>query len=294
MRIVRWIADDLPEPCFGLWIDDMIADAGTAEDLGLPPGAGAEALFARGASALMDLEGRAVTRTRRPRSEVRLLAPIVRPSKILAVGLNYSGHAEEQGLAPPEEPMLFLKPPSSIIGPEEDIIIPPFVTHPDPEVELAFVIGRRAKGVRKESALRFVAGYTVLNDFSARKLQKRDGQYGRAKGIDTFTPVGPCVVTKDELRDPQNLSIQLSVDGEVRQQDHTANMIHPVAELVAFITAGITLEPGDVIATGTPAGVGVHRDPRVFIESGQLIRCEIEGIGALTNRAVRQENGEDR
>jgi len=292
MRIVRWAdPDDGSSPRLGLWIDDMIADAGTAEDAGLPPGAGVEGVLAGGMSALMALEARAVTLTRRPVASVRLLPPLVRPSKIVCLGLNYREHAAEQGKEPPVEPMLFLKAPSAIVGPGDDIVLPPFCRHPDPEVELAIVIGKRAKRVPASRARQFVAGYTILNDFSERKLQKLDVQYGRAKGLDTFCPLGPAVVTKDEIPDPGDLAIRLSVDGEVRQDARTSSLIHGVDAIVEFITRGITLEPGDVIATGTPAGVGVCRDPKVFVEDGQTIRCEIERIGVLENR-VRREDGE--
>ena len=289
MRIVRWSEPGSSEARFGLWIDDMIADAGPAEEMGLPEGSGAEALFAKGPSGLMDLEGRAVTRTRRPASEVRLLPPLVRPSKIVCLGLNYREHAEEQGKEPPETPMIFLKPPSAIVGPGDEIVIPSFCEHGDPEVELAIVIGKQAKQVPAKQARSFVAGYTILNDFTDRKVQKRDVQYGRAKGFDTFCPIGPAVVTKDEVSDPQNLSIKLSVDGEVRQDARTSSLIHGINDIIAFVSAGITLEPGDVIATGTPSGVGVFRDPKVFIEDGQRITCEIESLGVLENVARKEK-----
>jgi 2-keto-4-pentenoate hydratase/2-oxohepta-3-ene-1,7-dioic acid hydratase in catechol pathway len=292
MRIVRWAEpNDGTSPRFGLWIDDMIADAGSPEDAGLAPGTGVEGILAGGMSALMELEARAVTLTRRPLSEARLLAPIARPSKIICLGLNYREHAEEQGKEPPEEPMLFLKPPSAIIGPGDEIVVPSFCRHTDPEVELAIVIGKRAKKVQASRAKQFIGGYTILNDYSERKLQKRDVQYGRAKGFDTFCPLGPAVVTKDEVRDPNDLSIRLSVDGEVRQDARTSSLIHGVEQIVEFVTRGITLEPGDVVATGTPAGVGVHRDPKVFMQDGQTITCEIESLGVLENR-VRQETAE--
>lgn len=283
MRIVRWTPREENAPRFGLWIDDMIADAGTAEEAGLPAGAGAEGLLSGGAQALMDLEARAVSRSRRPRGEVRLLAPLVRPTKVLAVGLNYRAHAEEQGKQPPETPRLFLKPPSAIVGPEDEIVIPSFCEHADPEVELAVVIGKRAKNVSATRAGLHIAGYMVLNDFTDRQVQKADVQYSRAKGFDTFCPMGPAIVTKDEVPDPGALRIRLWVDGELRQDSNTSDLIHGVKELVAYASRGMTLEPGDVISTGTPSGVGVFRDPEVFIRPGQTIRCEVEGLGALEN-----------
>jgi 2-keto-4-pentenoate hydratase/2-oxohepta-3-ene-1,7-dioic acid hydratase in catechol pathway len=289
MRIVRWTDPDGSPPRFGLWIDDMIADAGLVQEAGLEPGAGAEGLFALGSSALMGLEARAVTRTRRPRSSVRLLAPITRPSKIVCLGLNYREHADEQKKEPPKQPVLFFKPPSAIVGPEDDIVLPDGCENGDPEVELAVVIGKRAKAVPKAKARRFVAGYVVLNDFTDRQAQKQDVQNARAKGFDTFCPLGPAVVTKDEI-DPSNLAIRLWVDGEIRQDARTSSLIHGVDDILEYITRGMTLEPGDVVATGTPAGVGMHRSPPVFVHDGNVIRCEIEGIGALENRARR--NGE--
>ncbi len=289
MRIVRWHHPDADATHFGLWIDDMIADAGTPEEAGCPPGAGLEALIGGGMSAMMELEARAVTRRRYLRAEVRLLSPLVRPSKILAVGLNYRAHAEEQGKEPPERPRLFLKPSTAIVGPEDDIVLPSICEHGDPEVELAVVIGKRTKNVKASRAGSSIFGYTIVNDFTDRKHQKDDVQYSRAKGFDTFCPMGPAIVTKDEVPTPGDLAIRLSVDGEVRQDARTSDLIHGVKELVAYASAGMTLEPGDVIATGTPSGVGVFRAPPVFVRAGQTIRCEVEGIGVLENR-VRGED----
>jgi 2,4-diketo-3-deoxy-L-fuconate hydrolase len=287
MRIVRW-SDPGAAPRFGLLLDGMVADAGSPEDLSVPSDAGLEALLARGLPALLDLEARAVVRSRRPLSEVQLHAPLVRPSKIVCVGLNYRRHAEEQGKTPPEKPRLFLKAPSAIVGPADDIVLPSFCRHGDPEVELGVVIGRRAKRVPAARALSHVAGYVVLNDFTDRKAQKDDIQYGRAKGFDTFCPIGPALVTKEVVGDPGRLSIKLWVDGELRQDATTADLVHDVGALIEYITEGITLEPGDVIGTGTPSGVGVFRDPPVFIQEGQTVRCEIEKIGVLENRVRRE------
>jgi acylpyruvate hydrolase len=284
MRIVRWTEPDSTAARFGLWIDDMVADAGSAEELGLAPGAGVEALLAKGVSALMNLEARAVTRKRHPRAEVRLLAPFVRPSKIVCLGLNYKEHAEEQGKTAPETPRLFLKPASAIVGPEDDVVVPPFCQHVDPEVELAFVIGRRAKRVPAAQALNYVAGYTIVNDVTDRKVQKHDVQNCRAKGFDTFCPIGPAFVTKDEVKNPGDLSIRLSVNGDLRQNARTASLIHSVEQILEFASQGITLEPGDVVATGTPSGVGVFRDPPIFLADGDTVRCEVEHVGVLENR----------
>ncbi len=291
MRIVRWSEPGSEEVRLGLWIEDMIADAGTAEELGLPAGSGAEAVLAGGPQALLDMEGRAVTLTRRPRTDVKLHSPIVRPSKIVCLALNYRDHAEEQAKEASAEPRYFLKAPSAIVGPEDDIVIPSFCHHADPEVELAIVIGKKTKGVSAKRARRHIAGYTILNDVSERKLQKRDVQNCRAKGIDTFCPLGPALVTKDEISNPDDLLIRLSVDGEVRQDARTSQMERSVGEIVEFISRTMTLEPGDVISTGTPSGVGVFRDPKVFLEAGQLVKCEIEGLGSLDNRVTQEVDG---
>ena len=288
MRIVRWSEPGSDDVRLGLWIEDMIADAGSAESLGLPAGSGVEAVLAGGTQALMDLEARAVTKTRRPRSEVRLHAPLPRPSKIVCLGLNYREHAEEQDKEAPKEPKVFLKPPSAIIGPEDDIVLPSFCRHADPEVELAIVIGKPTRNVSATRARRHIAGYTILNDVSERSMQKKDVQYSRAKGIDTFCPIGPTVVTKDELPGADDLPIRLSVDGELRQQARTSQMIRSAGETIEFLSRTMTLMPGDLIATGTPSGVGAHRDPPVFLEEGQVVQCEIEGIGMLTNRVTRE------
>ena len=286
MRIVRW-TEPGSSPRFGLLLSGMVADAGTAEELGLPVDAGVEAILAKGLSALLDLEARAVVRTRRPVEQVRLLAPVVRPSKIVCIGLNYRSHATEQGKEPPAVPRIFLKAPSALIGPDEDIVPPPFAQHVDHEVELAVILGKRARRVKAAQAMSYVGGYTILNDVTDRKVQRDDVQFTRGKGFDTFCPVGPVVVTKDSLPDPSNLAIRLWVDDELRQDGRTSDLVHSIGALIEFISAGITLEPGDVLATGTPAGVGEWRKPPVFLQHGQTVRCEIEGIGVLSNRVRR-------
>lgn len=289
MRIVRW-TEPGSVPRFGLLLDGMVADAGTAEELGLPAGSGVEAILGKGLAALLDLEARAVVRTRRPVESVRILAPLVRPSKIVCIGLNYRAHAAEQDKEPPAVPRIFLKAPSALIGPGDDIVPPSFAEHVDHEVELAVVMGKRAKGVKARQAMAHVGGYTILNDVTDRKIQRDDVQFTRGKSFDTFCPVGPALVTKDSLPDPGHLPVRLSVDGEVRQDGNTSDLVHSIGALIEFITAGITLEPGDVVATGTPAGVGEWRRPPVFLKDGQTVRCEIEGIGVLEN-TVRMPRG---
>jgi 2,4-didehydro-3-deoxy-L-rhamnonate hydrolase len=209
--------------------------------------------------------------------------PIERPGKIICVGLNYRDHAEEQGTALPEAPLLFAKWQNTLIGPGEPIVIPPIVTKCDYEAELGVVIGQRVRDVSVENALEAVAGYTCVNDVSARDLQFADGQWTRGKSPDTFCPVGPRLVPRDELPDPQALGIRAILNGETVQESTTANMVFGVAEVIAYVTRTVTLEPGDLIATGTPAGVGAFRKPPLFMQPGDEITIEIDGIGSLTN-----------
>jgi 2-keto-4-pentenoate hydratase/2-oxohepta-3-ene-1,7-dioic acid hydratase in catechol pathway len=212
--------------------------------------------------------------------------PIERPGKIVCVGLNYRDHAEEQGVALPEAPLLFAKWQNTLIGPGEPIAIPPIVTKCDYEAELGVVIGATVRNASAENALEAVAGYICVNDVSARDLQFGDGQWTRGKSPDTFCPVGPRLVPRDEVPDPQALSIRAILNGTPMQDSTTANMVFGVADVIAYITRTITLEPGDLIATGTPAGVGAFRDPPVFMQPGDEITIEIEGLGSLTNPVV--------
>ncbi len=201
-----------------------------------------------------------------------LLAPCI-PSKVVAVGLNYTDHAKELGMALPEEPLIFLKPPSSVIGPGQAIVCPASSQQVEYEAELGVVIGKRAKDVIAEDALNFVLGYTCLNDVTARDLQKRDVQFTRSKSFDTFCPVGPCIETR---LDPSDVTVRSYLNGEKRQDSTTRYLVHPVERLIEFISSVMTLEPGDIIATGTPYGVG-------RIQPGDEIAVEIKGIGRLVN-----------
>jgi 2-keto-4-pentenoate hydratase/2-oxohepta-3-ene-1,7-dioic acid hydratase in catechol pathway len=212
--------------------------------------------------------------------------PIDRPGKIVCVGLNYRDHAEEQGAELPKEPLLFAKWPNALIGPGEPIVIPPVVTKADYEAELAVVIGSRVKAVSKENALEAVRGYICANDVSARNLQFGDGQWTRGKSPDTFCPVGPELVPAGEVADPHNLRIRAIVNGEVLQDSTTANLIFGVDEVISHVSQTATLEPGDLILTGTPAGVGVFRDPQRLLQPGDEVTIEIEGLGSLTNPVV--------
>jgi 2,4-didehydro-3-deoxy-L-rhamnonate hydrolase len=211
------------------------------------------------------------------------MLPIERPGKIVCVGLNYRDHAEEQGTPLPQAPLLFAKWQNALIGPGEPIVIPPIVTKCDYEAELGVVIGATVRDVSAENALEAVAGYICVNDVSARDLQFADSQWTRGKSPDTFCPVGPRLVPRDEVPDPQELSIRAVLNGETVQESSTSNMVFGVADLIAYITQTITLEPGDLIATGTPAGVGAFREPPLYMQPGDEITVEIERLGSLTN-----------
>jgi 2,4-didehydro-3-deoxy-L-rhamnonate hydrolase len=204
------------------------------------------------------------------------------PQKIVCVGLNYRDHADEQGVALPERPLLFAKWPNTLISSGAAIRIPVISKNVDYEAELGVVIGKRASRVSAGDALEHVRGYVVANDVSGRDLQFADGQWVRGKSLDTFLPVGDLVPASD-VPDPQALGIRAILNGEVMQDSNTANMVFGVAEIVAFISQGITLEPGDLILTGTPAGVGAFRDPKVWLQPGDEITIEIDGIGSITN-----------
>lgn len=222
-----------------------------------------------------------------PLSRVRLLAPLPRPPKIVAVGMNYMDHVREQNAQLPQHPILFAKYPSSVIGPYDVIHLHPGETQKvDYEGELGVVIGKTARKVNAASALDCVFGYTVANDVSARDLQFSpyvSGQWVRGKSLDTYCPFGPSIVSKDEIADPQDLSIRTWLNGKVVQDSNTKEMIFSVARLIEFISQGITLEPGDVLATGTPHGVGHHRTPPIYLRAGDVVQVEIGGIGKLRN-----------
>ena len=216
--------------------------------------------------------------------EVELVAPVPRPGKIVAVGVNYREHASEQSREPPDHPVLFAKLPTSVIGPRSEVRWDPRLTQAvDLEAELAVVIGRRCRRVSESEALDYVGGYTCLNDVTARDIQYSDKQFVRGKSLDTFCPMGPWLVTPDEIGDPQQLRLRSFVNGEEMQDASTADMIFGVAALVSFCSQAFTLEPGDVIATGTPSGVGWFREPKKLLRDGDEMVVEIDGIGRLMN-----------
>jgi len=223
------------------------------------------------------------TGVRTPLDGARLASPIPRPPKIVCVGLNYLDHATEQNVPLPEHPLLFSKATSSVVGPYDDVVLPAESEQVDYEVELAVVIGRTATAVSEADAYDYIAGYTVANDVSARDIQFRQQQWHQGKSYDTFCPMGPWLVTKDEITDPNALAVKLTLNGEVLQDSNTDNLIFNVPTLVSRISSAMTLFPGDVISTGTPAGVGVFRDPKILLKAGDYMETWVEGIGTLKN-----------
>ena len=251
----------------------------------------------RNALACFDLDGSWLPRAfalaasapanaRVPIDAVRVCAPVPRPGKLVAVGLNYRDHAAESKMAVPERPVLFSKFTTSVIGPGEAIVIPPSSQKVDYEAELAIVVGRRTKRASRDEAAAAILGYTIVNDVSARDFQFGDGQWQRGKSCDTFAPMGPSIVTADEIADPQQLGIRLRVNGETLQSSNTDQMVFGAVDLVAFISETITLEPGDVIATGTPPGVGFARKPPVYLKADDVVEVEIDGLGILRNHVM--------
>lgn len=217
------------------------------------------------------------------RAEIEICAPVPRPGKIICIGLNYRDHAEESGAEIPKSPIIFSKFSTCAIGADEAVLLPWASEQVDYEAELAFVVGRRAKNVSKENAMDYVFGYTNFNDVSARDFQFADGQWTRGKSCDAFAPMGEYVATKDEIADPHNLRISFRLNGETLQDSNTKELIFKIPELIEFLSASITLEPGDVVATGTPPGVGFARKPPVFLKNGDAAEVEIEGLGVLSN-----------
>lgn len=222
------------------------------------------------------------------RREVKLRAPIVRPGKIICLGQNYADHAREGGSPIPTTPVLFAKFANTVIGTDEPIVHPRATQRLDYEAEMAVVIGRRAKGVSQEAAMDYVAGYMNFHDVSARDLQNETSQYFKGKSADTFGPCGPYLVTKDEVPDPHALAIRCYLNGELMQSSNTSELIFRVPFLVHHISRTITLEPGDIISTGTPSGVGDHRNPPRYLRPGDVVRVEVAGLGVLENSVVAE------
>jgi 2,4-didehydro-3-deoxy-L-rhamnonate hydrolase len=243
------------------------------------PGTGMKEYISRGRGADRAPGGESVAL-----EEATLHAPVTDPQKVIGIGLNYEDHAAETGADIPEKPIVFAKYANTVVGPGAAIRIPPITQQADYEAELAVIIGRETRNVGAEEALECVFGYANANDVSSRDLQfSEGGQWTRSKSIDTFCPIGPYIVTAEEVGDPQDLSVRCVLNGETMQDGTTSKMIFSVAEVISFLSSGMTLVPGDVILTGTPPGVGVARDPQVFLKAGDEVTIEIEKLGSLTN-----------
>ena len=290
MRLVAFtstLADGPPGRCLGIERADGILDLTDllGADLGAVLSGADPVAVLTDAESEAAYEGQALV----PMEEVRLLAPLSRPGKIVCVGLNYHAHCREQNVEPPAYPTLFAKFASAISDPGDPVVRPRATEMLDLEAELAVVIGWRASRVSVARAMDHVFGYTILNDVTARDLQREDRQWLRAKSWDGFAPLGPAVVTRDEIGDPGDLAIRSRVNGETWQDSTTADMIWDIATLLSFITRSVTLEPGDIVATGTPAGVGHFHQPPRYLAAGDVMACEIAGIGVLENTIVDEQ-----
>jgi 2-keto-4-pentenoate hydratase/2-oxohepta-3-ene-1,7-dioic acid hydratase in catechol pathway len=221
--------------------------------------------------------------------QLTIMAPVLNPAKIICIGTNYLEHVRETEMEAPDEPVIFTKFARSLIGYRESIVIPRITQQVDYEAELAVIIGRTGRDIPRENAMDYVAGYSIMNDVSARDLQFRGGQWTKGKALDTFAPMGPYLVTKDEVGNPHDLTIRLWLNKQLMQDSTTAQMIFKVEDLISFLSELVTLEPGDIIATGTPPGVGFARKPPVFLQPGDTVKISIEKIGELENSVLRKD-----
>ncbi len=296
MKLARYHSDGATK--YGVLVEENIVslpDLARKQRVKLPndlPGViamGANSLgIAR--SLLADCTERDLEACSKPLSEVHLLAPVPWPPKIICLGKNYRDHVEETSAETPDEPVIFMKPRTTIIGPGDSIVKPSFVRELDYEAELAIVMGERGKRLSIDEAPAHIFGFTILNDVTARDIQSRDKQWTRAKSFDTFAPTGPCVATTDDLKDTSNLSIRTWVNSELRQNSYTAMMIFSVEQILYHLSRVMTLEPCDIIATGTPAGVGFKMKPKPkFLHAGDSVKIEIESIGVLENSVIDEE-----
>ncbi len=291
MRLVTFTTDGGGPSRLGCLVDDdHLVDLTAAGGGSIPSDMIA---FLEGGQQLLDLAGRLLAATQDGDvldvSSVHLLSPVPRPGKIIALARNYADHAAEGGAVPPDKPTIFAKFANTVVGPFDDIILPKVSEQVDYEAELVAVIGRRCYQVDEAHALEYVGGYTIANDVSVRDYQRMTTQFTLGKTFDTHCPMGPAILTADEVDDPQALHITTTIDGEVLQDADTSTMVFSVAHLIAFISAVMTLEPGDVILTGTPGGVGSWRTPQRWIRAGEHVRIDISRIGHIDNRAVPEE-----
>ncbi|MCH1410444.1 MAG: fumarylacetoacetate hydrolase family protein [Verrucomicrobiales bacterium] len=254
---------------FGMdWNHDFFADPGNLDRLQEWVGANAES-----APVISD--------------DTRLGSAVARPGKLICIGLNFSDHAAEAGMPVPDEPIVFFKATSAIVGPNDNVVIPRNSQKTDWEVELAFVVGKKASYVTEEEALDYVVGYVLHNDYSEREFQiERGGQWVKGKSCDTFAPLGPFVATSDEIKDPENLGMWLKVNGETKQDGNSNKLIFGIAHLVSYLSQFMTLEPGDVVSTGTPPGVGMGFDPPQYMKPGDVVELGIDGLGSSSQTAV--------
>lgn len=302
MKLAQFRSKDSSEPRLGVVLGDVICDVaelaraqrmgGTTVADWLLEANGTLEVVNRGAEAVEQLNSLRSFQTGSQRKvagfreeDVDFL-PAVYPGKLLAIGRNYADHAIEGGGAPPQAPLIFAKLSNALSAHNASIVLPTISETIDWEAELAVVIGRRAKSVSEADALDYVFGYTLMNDVTARDLQRKDGQWTRGKGLDTFAPLGPFITTRDDIADVQNLKIEGLYNGEVTQSSNTSKMIFSIAYLISYISQGITLEPGDVIASGTPEGVGFFRDPPVLLKPGDVCEVRVEKLGSLRNPVV--------
>ncbi len=285
MKLLTFAVNGKPRP--GVLDGEAIVDLAAA---GLPVGAQGDLMeIVRGGDVALERIRQVVkapSAVRYLASEVKFMAPLLNPSKIIAVGLNYIDHCKEANLPVPQEPVLFAKFPTSIIGPYDDLNWPADVTKEvDYEVELGVVIGKEGRNIQESEAMSYVFGYTVVNDVSARDLQFANAkQWDRGKSLDTFCPWGPYIVTRDEIADPHDLGVRTILNGKEMQNSNTKNLIFDIPKILAYASQGTTLLPGDLIPTGTPFGVGFSRNPPVFLQDGDECVCEVDRIGAIRNK----------
>jgi 2-keto-4-pentenoate hydratase/2-oxohepta-3-ene-1,7-dioic acid hydratase in catechol pathway len=288
MKLVRFSSGG--EARIGVVVDDRVIDiAATAPSVNVP--SSMREFLSRDMLAAARDAAESRNAVSQPLSTARLLAPVGDPQKVICIGQNYKDHCDEQNQAYPERAIIFAKFPTSINDPGAPIALPTHITQQvDYEAELAFVVGRRAKRVSEADAKDYIAGYVCLNDVSARDIQLHpaEKQWIRGKSPDGFAPIGPWLVTSDEISDPHDLDIRLTLNGEVRQDSNTSNLIFNVYYLLSHISQGVTLEPGDIVATGTPGGVGMYSNPQVFLKPGDEVSVTIERIGTLTNSVVAE------
>jgi len=280
MKLISFEFFSERKPRAGLLLGDAVLDL-------TPPGASDTIMaIAAGADALRMAAG-AGDQSLVAVSAVRILAPLPNPPRIFCVGLNYRDHAIESKMEIPKVPTIFLKLPSAVIGPGDPVRIPAMTQQPDYEVELAIVIGKGGRDIAKENWREHVFGYTILNDVSARDVQLATSQWTLGKSFDTFSPIGPAIVTADEIPDPHVLDIRLSIDGELLQHSNTRELIFKAPELIAYLSSVTALVAGDIISTGTPAGVGLGRKPQRWLQPGETMTAEVEGLGQLVNPVVK-------